>query len=301
MALDQETAFPAPGERVLVYGHRGFMARAPQNTLAAFNLAWEAGADGIELDAQRSADGVAVVFHDDTLDRLTDGTGPVSGMTAESIRRLDAGTSFSPAFAGERIPLLAEALATRPPGGFVNVEIKADVPSIPTARRLLRLFTGYRPMPDDRDTPRGRAARLAAECVAGAITDAAARDPSLSRHLIVSSFDPVALARFSELLPKVPVGFLYCGNTALDTRPLALGVPGKAPGLLPVPPAAFHPAVRETTPFLIRRERALGRRVNVWTVNRDLDVLALARWGADGLIANDPGKALALLAKKGYR
>ena len=99
--------FPPPGERTLVWAHRGYMARAPQNTLAAFTLAWEAGADGIELDAQRSADGHAVVFHDDTLDRLTDGAGAVADRPLEYLRSLDAGSRFSGSFAGERIPLLA--------------------------------------------------------------------------------------------------------------------------------------------------------------------------------------------------
>ncbi len=293
--------FPPPGERTLVWAHRGYMSRAPQNTLAAFALAWEAGADGIELDAQRSADGHAVVFHDDTLDRLTDGTGAVADRPLEYLRSLDAGSRFSGSFAGERIPLLAEVLSGRPKEGYVNVEIKTPLASIPTLARLGRLFTGYPAMANDGETERGKTARLAAECVAETVRAAAARDRGLRARLIVSSFDPVALARFSEILPEVPVGFLYCGNTKRDTRPLAFGTGNGQRGILPVPPAAFHPAVRETSPSLIRREHAAGRRVHVWTVRNDLDALWLARSGADALIGNDPARMLAALRRAGLR
>ena len=95
---------------VRVVGHRGNSAVAPQNTLAAFEAAWRADADCLELDVQLTADGRVVVIHDDTVDATTDGTGPVSGFTLDAIRRLDAGAWFSPAFAGQRVPTFDEVM-----------------------------------------------------------------------------------------------------------------------------------------------------------------------------------------------
>ena len=96
---------------VRIVGHRGNSSVAPQNTLAAFEAAWRAGADCIEMDVQLTADGRVVVIHDDTVDATTDGTGAVSGFTLDAIRGLDAGRWFSPAFAGQRVPTFDEVVA----------------------------------------------------------------------------------------------------------------------------------------------------------------------------------------------
>jgi len=94
-----------------VVGHRGNSAVAPQNTLAAFEAAWRAGADCVEMDVQLTADGRVVVIHDDTVDATTDGTGAVSSYTLAEIRSLDAGAWFSPAYAGQRVPTFDEVVA----------------------------------------------------------------------------------------------------------------------------------------------------------------------------------------------
>jgi glycerophosphoryl diester phosphodiesterase len=102
---------------VRVVAHRGNSSVAPQNTLAAFEAAWRAGADCLELDVQLTADRHVVVIHDETVDATTDGTGLVTALTRAQLRALDAGTWFSPAFAGQRVPVLDEVvgfLADRP-------------------------------------------------------------------------------------------------------------------------------------------------------------------------------------------
>lgn len=98
------------GTGLRIGGHRGAAADAPENTIAGFELAVHAGADYIEFDVQLSADLVAIVFHDDELNRTTNGHGPVGAQTAAALARLDAGTWFDRRFANERIPTLAEAL-----------------------------------------------------------------------------------------------------------------------------------------------------------------------------------------------
>jgi glycerophosphoryl diester phosphodiesterase len=106
----------------LVIAHRGASGTCPENTLAAFRHAQALGADMIELDVQLARDGNVVVIHDWTLDRTTDGSGPVGARSLAELRALDAGAWFASAFGGERIPTLAEVLAeVRIP---VNVELK---------------------------------------------------------------------------------------------------------------------------------------------------------------------------------
>ena len=112
--------------RPLNIAHRGASAYAPGNTLAAFRLALEMGADGFELDVMLSADGHLVVIHDDTVDRTTDGRGPVRQKTLAELKTLDAG-KFDARFAGERIPTLQEVLdLVAGNRAFVIVELKAD-------------------------------------------------------------------------------------------------------------------------------------------------------------------------------
>jgi glycerophosphoryl diester phosphodiesterase len=94
--------------RPLVIGHRGDSAGAPEQTLAAFERAIELGADMIEADVRRSGDGRLVLLHDATVDRTTDGHGPVAELAWADLRELDAGGWFSPRFAGERVPSLHE-------------------------------------------------------------------------------------------------------------------------------------------------------------------------------------------------
>jgi glycerophosphoryl diester phosphodiesterase len=105
--------------------HRGASGRAPENTHAAFAAALALGAEAIELDCQLSADGELVVIHDETLDRTTDGRGPVGDRTAAELARLDAGSWFGPEYRDERIPRLADVLAQVRDRVTLNVEIKS--------------------------------------------------------------------------------------------------------------------------------------------------------------------------------
>ncbi|HUF75045.1 MAG TPA: glycerophosphodiester phosphodiesterase family protein [Longimicrobiales bacterium] len=110
---------------VEIIAHRGYSAVAPENTLAAIAVAIAAGADAVEFDVHVTRDGVPVLFHDGTLDRTTDGCGPLSARSYEELLELDAGSWFGAAFAGEPVPSLEDVLARlagRP--GRVYPEVK---------------------------------------------------------------------------------------------------------------------------------------------------------------------------------
>jgi glycerophosphoryl diester phosphodiesterase len=109
----------------VVVAHRGLSAGFPENTLAAFRNAIAGGVDAIELDLRRTADNEIVVLHDETVDRTTDGRGPLSRLTLQEVRALDAGRHAGDRFTGERIPTYQEVLElTRASGVELLLDIK---------------------------------------------------------------------------------------------------------------------------------------------------------------------------------
>jgi glycerophosphoryl diester phosphodiesterase len=102
-------ALQAAPKKIVVISHRGEHLKHPENTMAAFQAAIDAGADYFELDVRTTSDGKFVIMHDSTLDRTTNGTGEVHKHTFDEIRALDAGAKFSSAFVGTKVPTLDEA------------------------------------------------------------------------------------------------------------------------------------------------------------------------------------------------
>lgn len=165
-----------PFERPLILAHRGACQLAPENTMAAFRMAAEMGADGIELDVQLSKDGEVVVIHDSTVDATTDGSGRVKDLTLAQLQELDAGGWYATEFAGEHIPTLAQVLHELGPRLVLNIELKTE---------------GF------------FSAGLEAEVVR------LVEDSNMLHRVIVSSFNPLALRRVRRLNHHIPTGLLY--------------------------------------------------------------------------------------------
>lgn len=155
---------------MLAIAHRGASGYAPENTRAAFDLALTMGAGAIETDVQLSADGEAVIFHDGTVDRTSDGRGPLGDYTLAELRALDIGGWYRVEFAGQRILTLAELLDEYAGRITLAIEIK---------------------------DPRAAATTIAA---------LAARD--LRKGIQVTSFHWPALLDAQASEPKLPYGFL---------------------------------------------------------------------------------------------
>ena len=115
---------------VMVIAHRGASSYAPENTLAAFDLALQMEVRHIELDVDVTSDSHIVVIHDDTVDRTTNGSGPVTSHTLAALRGFDAGSWFGAQFAGERIPTFDEVLARYKGRAHIHTEIKGHSPSL---------------------------------------------------------------------------------------------------------------------------------------------------------------------------
>jgi glycerophosphoryl diester phosphodiesterase len=163
-------------DRPLNFAHKGASHEAPENTLAAFLLAAELGAEGIELDVQLTRDGEMVVIHNFTLEATTDGQGRVADHTLAELKQLDAGRWFDPAFAGQRIPTLQEVVDAVGHRLLLNVELKT--------------------------------VRLADDGLAAAVVHLLEENYLLDR-VVVSSFNPLAIWRVRRLNPWIATGLLY--------------------------------------------------------------------------------------------
>jgi glycerophosphoryl diester phosphodiesterase len=159
--------------RPIIFAHRGASAYAPENTIAAFELALTQQADAIELDVKLSADGHVVVIHDSTVDRTTNGRGRVKDLSLSELRSLDAGSSFSEKFHGEKIPTLDEVFETVGRRIFINVEL-----------------TNY-------NTPRDHLVEMVCMLV---------KKHQLQKRILFSSFLGSNLSKARSYLPDVPRG-----------------------------------------------------------------------------------------------
>ncbi len=164
--------------------HRGAKAHAPENTLASLRAAADSGVGWVEFDVMLTADGVPVLFHDETLERTTGTPGRMAETSLAALRRLDAGSWFDPAFAGEPVPTLAEALD-------------------------LLLARGLRPNMEIKPT-----AGTAAETAEAAVAVLAERWPAAAPPPLISSFETDCLAVAQRRLPGWPRGLIAEGLPA---------------------------------------------------------------------------------------
>ncbi len=162
-------------ESPIIFGHRGASKFAPENTLAAFDLALASGAPAIELDTMLTRDGIPVVIHDRTVERTTNGQGRIDDLTLAQVKALDAGAKFSADFRGEHIPTLEQVFQRYLGKLLINVELKnyhAPLDALP---------------------------KIVVELV---------KKTKNQDSLIFSSFNPVNLSRIKRLLPQARVALL---------------------------------------------------------------------------------------------
>ncbi len=244
--------------RVQDIAHRGGAAYAPENTMAAFMNAFLLKADYFELDVAMTKDGVLVVIHDDTVDRTTDGTGKVAELTYDYIRTLDAGSWFSPEFAGEHVPTLGEVLNTF--RGKIGILIEIKDPSI---------YPGIEQKVADELTKRNM-------------------DKPENGKIIVQSFDWGSMQLFHEILPDVPVGVLAYLAAQVTDEALAEAAT-YADYVNPMLGDPNYPPIYDrVTPALIDRIHDYGMGILVWTVDTPADIAWLVKAHVDGIITDNP-------------
>ena len=233
----------------LFIAHRGLSARFPENTLAAFRGAIEAGAQMIELDVSLSKDRQLVVIHDNSVDRTTNGSGPVKAHSLLELSRLDAGSWFDPRFKGERLPTLAQVLDAANGHLLVNIEIKPEAfephgPADAVERQVLALVC----------------------------------DKKMVEDVLVSSFEWQVLENLRQMDPDIALGLL--SEAPVDASLLEWHQRIKA--------FSWHPDYRVLTRSQVDTFHKLGARVFPYAVEGKIDTRGMLAMGVDGLIVDDP-------------
>jgi glycerophosphoryl diester phosphodiesterase len=241
----------------LIIAHRGDSAHRPENTLAAFASALELGADLVEFDVQLSKDGQVLVIHDASLDRTTTGRGKVSELTLAEIRRFSAGypERFGAAFAGERVPLLAEVLGFLQGRAQAMIEIKTESVT---------------------DADEGGIEALAV---------AEVRKAGMLEEVAFLSFDRRALARCRALAPETERGHLFYRAAPEEVLEGARAVASR---LVMPEKGMLSEALRD-------QAKRAGLIMATWVVDDPEELRALARFDLYGVGTNRPGVMLEAL------
>ncbi|MGG7621239.1 glycerophosphodiester phosphodiesterase [Bacillus coreaensis] len=242
---------PTVGERKQVdnVAHRGATAYAPENTIAAFDLAVDMKADYIEIDVQRSKDGELVLIHDTTVDRTTDGTGKVGELTFEQLRSLDAGSWKGEQYEGEPIPTFEEILDRYRGKVGILIELKAP-----------ELYPGIEKQ------------------VAEALKERNLDKPQ-NEKIIIQSFNFESMKTTNELLPLVPIGVLTSNRA--HTTPEALQEFSTYADW-------FNPSYGIVTEELVNQVHSLGMKIGSWTVRSQEAADFLFELKVDAIITDYP-------------
>jgi len=235
----------------LIIAHRGASFDAPENTMAAFQLAYRLKADMIELDLQLTSDGVPVVFHDTKLDKKTDGTGLVNRYRLNELKMLNAGGWFSGSYTGEKIPTLSEVLDWAKGRILVNIEIKPEA---------------------------------VADNIEGGIeekTVSLVKKFEMENKVLISSFDYRVIKRIKDLEPAIKTGLLYHKNESKGAEYAELVRQYDADFF-----HCSHREVREKEAALLRNKKIPFL---VYTVNTPSLMKKMIRFGASGIFTDKPG------------
>ncbi|MFP4623643.1 MAG: glycerophosphodiester phosphodiesterase [Gemmatimonadota bacterium] len=259
----------------LLIGHRGAAGLAPENTMPSFRAAVEEWAvDMIELDVRATADGECVVIHDATVDRTTDGTGPVAAMTLAELRCLDAGHGFRDdagqhPFRGRGVvvPTFDEVLSAFPRTRF-TVEIKIGTVQEPLEAVIRKHGAA------DRVVVAGMEHRDQAH-----FADYEGATSASSRT--VRAFVVLHRLHLARLWPRTADVFQVPERHPWDAGP--------------------GEGTRIVTRRFVRDAARRGVPVHVWTVNGEADMRRLLDWGVDGLITDRPDRGARVLAELAHR
>lgn len=228
-----------------IIAHRGASSRAPENTMAAFQLALDLQADGIELDVMLTADSQVVVIHDDTVDRTTNGSGRVADMTLDEVQQLNAGE-------GEKVPTLSDVLERFGGKFLINIELKnytSIFDSLPI--EVSKIIKSHK----------------------------------LVENVLISSFNPFNLPRVRRRISDARLGLLTQPNQAQHWIWRVFEYD------------AMHPHFNDVDALLVSALHARNREVNVWTVDDPEEIKRLVDLEVDGIITNDPKRAMEVLAE----
>ncbi len=241
--------------RPLLFAHRGLSSIAPENTMAAFRLARELGIPGVELDVHLTSDGKLAVFHDHSTARIAGTALDLERSPMKELSLLDLGSWKGSNWKGERMMELNELFEEFGASFYYDVELKSNI----------AMDYGLE------------------AAVAACLRDAFASKSGLTGRIVVSSFNPMALARFKYLSPAIPTAIIWSGDA--DVPAYLRHGEGRWIGKVD----ALKPDRAKVKRFSSFRWKRLGQYPVVpWTVDDPVEASRLLSIGCDGLISNRP-------------
>lgn len=255
-------------QRPLVMAHRGGRALWPENTLYAFERAVELGVDVLEMDVHTTADGVPVVMHDDTVDRTTDGSGPIHSFTLDELKGLDAGYDWS-SDEGQTFPYRGQGI------------------TVPT---LEEVFTAFPNVPLNIEIKQQEPSMVASFCQL-------IRDHGLSDQVLVASFHEETIDEFRATCPEVATSTGTVETVVLFALSrlfleATYGAPAEA---AQVP--EYRSGLHVLAPRFIDAAHNRNLEVHAWTINEEEDMQRVIALGVDGIITDYPDRLLDLLGR----
>jgi glycerophosphoryl diester phosphodiesterase len=262
----------------IVYAHRGGAKLRPENTILAFDHGLALGADGLEFDVHLSRDGAVVIHHDTTLDRTTNGRGPLAALTADELAGLDAGYWFQPAdgTVSTRVGAAAGQSEPYPYRGLAG--------GVPRLADVLRRYPS-----------------------AALIIELKVNEPELARRTIdairaAGAVHRVALGSLGTRVLRAARAYepaIRTGSSREETR-LALyrswvRWPVKRPAYHEFQVPEIAGSTRVVSPRFVRYAHDVGLLVKVWTVDEEAAIRRLLGWGADAIISDRPDIAVAVV------
>jgi len=243
--------------RPVVIAHRGFSSYAPENTLGAVRAAIAVGADMVEVDVTLTADGHVVVLHDETVDRTTNGYGPVSEYTLAELQRLDAGGWFSISWTNERIPTLAQVLDATKGKVLLNIEIKPE--AVGTSAK-------------------GGISEQVVDLV---------REHEMVDEVVISSFEPRALVQVRSLDRHIVTASLFDEDIHADMEPIDVVHEAGS--------KVFNISRKRVSSEIVQGCRSFGIPVGVYTVNSARAMRKMIRLGVHSIFTDHPDELLQMI------
>jgi glycerophosphoryl diester phosphodiesterase len=256
LIIDLVTAQP------IIIAHRGAMGYAPENTLAAFKLAIELGADAIELDLRQTKDGVPVALHNATLNKTTNAQGNVKNFNFDELQKLDAGSWFDEKYQKEKIPSLQEVINLLNDSVVIIIELK-----------------------DGNETYPGIEEK----------TVSLIRENRIESQTILKSFDPNVLSRLRKIAPEIPLCYVYALRIPWLGMIIDQGVTFGS--IFSIDAEYLQPHRFFLSESFVKDAQSKGYKIISWGVNSEEAIKQSIYYNVDGIETDYPDRVKKLISE----
>jgi glycerophosphoryl diester phosphodiesterase len=247
----------------IIIAHRGAMGYAPENTISAFKLAIELGANALELDLRQTKDSIPVVLHDATVNKTTNGKGDVKIFNIQDLQKLDAGSWFNKKFRSEKIPSLQEVIDVLNDSIILIIELKEGNETYPgLEERVVKLV----------------------------------QENKIESRTILKSFDPNVLRRLREIEPNIPLCYVYTLRMPWLSMIIDRGVTFGS--IYDIDAEYLQPHSFFLSESFVKDAQSNGFKIISWEVNCSEAIIESLDYGVDGIETDYPDLVLKIMRSR---